>query len=74
MRCVEAGEIVPSRLALILARDKGKITRQDSMGTFALTSKHTLIGREKTSRRLHSNLLRWRSRLTQTLPATYFGA
>lgn len=26
-RCVEAGEIVPSRLALILARDKGKITR-----------------------------------------------
>jgi DNA-binding MarR family transcriptional regulator len=27
MRCVEAGEIVPSRLALILARDKGKITR-----------------------------------------------
>jgi DNA-binding MarR family transcriptional regulator len=27
MRCVEAGEIVPSRLALILSRDKGKITR-----------------------------------------------
>ena len=27
LRCVEAGEIVPSRLALILARDKGKITR-----------------------------------------------
>src|SRR5689334_12472013 len=27
MRCVEAGEIVPGRLALILARDKGKITR-----------------------------------------------
>lgn len=27
MRCVEAGEIVASRLALILARDKGKITR-----------------------------------------------
>ena len=27
MRCVEAGEIVPSRLVLILARDKGKITR-----------------------------------------------
>jgi DNA-binding MarR family transcriptional regulator len=26
-RCVEAGEIVPGRLALILARDKGKITR-----------------------------------------------
>lgn len=26
-RCVEAGAIVPSRLALILARDKGKITR-----------------------------------------------
>jgi len=26
-RCVEAGEIAPSRLALILARDKGKITR-----------------------------------------------
>lgn len=27
MRCVEAGKIVPSKLALILARDKGKITR-----------------------------------------------
>jgi DNA-binding MarR family transcriptional regulator len=27
MRCVEAGEIVPGRLALVLARDKGKITR-----------------------------------------------
>jgi DNA-binding MarR family transcriptional regulator len=27
LRCVEAGEIVPSRLALVLARDKGKITR-----------------------------------------------
>jgi DNA-binding MarR family transcriptional regulator len=27
MRCVEAGEIAPGRLALILARDKGKITR-----------------------------------------------
>jgi MarR family transcriptional regulator, transcriptional regulator for hemolysin len=27
MRCVEAGEIVPGRLALILARDKSKITR-----------------------------------------------
>jgi DNA-binding MarR family transcriptional regulator len=27
MRCVEAGEIGPGRLALILARDKGKITR-----------------------------------------------
>jgi DNA-binding MarR family transcriptional regulator len=27
MCCVEAGEIVPGRLALILARDKGKITR-----------------------------------------------
>jgi len=27
MRCVEAGEIVPGRLALILARDKGKSTR-----------------------------------------------
>ena len=26
-RCVEAGEIAPSRLALLLARDKGKITR-----------------------------------------------
>lgn len=26
-RCVEAGEIAPSRLALVLARDKGKITR-----------------------------------------------
>jgi DNA-binding MarR family transcriptional regulator len=27
MRCVEAREIAPGRLALILARDKGKITR-----------------------------------------------
>lgn len=27
MRCVEAREIVPSRLALVLAKDKGKITR-----------------------------------------------
>src|ERR1700747_602855 len=27
MRCVEAGEVVPGRLALILARDKSKITR-----------------------------------------------
>jgi DNA-binding MarR family transcriptional regulator len=27
MRCVEAREIVPSRLAVVLARDKGKITR-----------------------------------------------
>jgi len=27
MRCVEAGAIAPGRLALILARDKGKITR-----------------------------------------------
>lgn len=26
-RCVEAGEIAPGRLALMLARDKGKITR-----------------------------------------------
>jgi DNA-binding MarR family transcriptional regulator len=27
MRCAEAGEIAPSKLALTLARDKGKITR-----------------------------------------------
>lgn len=27
MRCVEAGEIAPGRLALVLARDKSKITR-----------------------------------------------